>query len=91
MKVIGKMIKEKEKEYFIGKMEINMKVIGKMVSKKEKEYCIIKMEQKKKVNGKIINQYINNSLNLYNYKLIHKIFNTKKFIILLLNFINKII
>ena len=41
MMVNGKMIKEKEKEYFIGMMEnlkvINMKVILKMVKEKEKE------------------------------------------------------
>ena len=35
MKVIGKMIKEKEKIYYIGMMGIDMKVIGKMIKKKE--------------------------------------------------------
>ena len=37
MKVILKMVKEKEKEYIILIMEIDMKVIGKMIKKKEKE------------------------------------------------------
>ena len=41
MKEIGKMIKLKEKEYFIGKMVVNMKVILKMIKEKEKEYYII--------------------------------------------------
>ena len=44
MKVILKMIKQKEKEYIILKMVIDMKVILKMVKVKEKEYIIIKME-----------------------------------------------
>ena len=38
MKVIIKMIKEKEKEYCIIIMVINMKVNLKMIKKKEKEY-----------------------------------------------------
>ena len=37
MKVIGKMIKEKEKEYIFGLMVIDMKEILKMVKGKEKE------------------------------------------------------
>jgi len=37
MKVIGKMIKGKEKENYIGKMVINIKVILKMINFKEKE------------------------------------------------------
>ena len=36
MKVIGKMIKKKEKEYFIIQMVIGMKVLGKMALVKEK-------------------------------------------------------
>ena len=36
MKVIGKMVKEKEKEYIIIIMVIDMKVIGKMIKEKEK-------------------------------------------------------
>ncbi len=35
--VNGKIIKEKEKEYFIGIMEINMMVNIKMIKEKEKE------------------------------------------------------
>ena len=37
MKVILKMVKEKEKEYSILTMVPDMKVIGKMIKKKEKE------------------------------------------------------
>ena len=37
MKVIIKMIKKKEKEYYIGMMVIDMKVIIKMIKEKEKE------------------------------------------------------
>ena len=40
MRVILKMIKEKEKEYYILKMAINMKVIGKIINMKVKEYKI---------------------------------------------------
>ena len=41
MKEILKMIKEKEKEYIIIKMVIDMKEILKMVKEKEKEYFIL--------------------------------------------------
>ena len=37
MKAILKMTKGKEKEYFIGMMEIDMKEIGKMINLKGKE------------------------------------------------------
>ena len=43
MKEILKMVKEKEKEYFIIIMVIDMKEIGKMIKKKEKEYFILIM------------------------------------------------
>ena len=43
MKVIGKMIKLKEKEFFIGKTEIDMKEVGKIISKKEMVLYIIQM------------------------------------------------
>ena len=43
MKEILKIIKRKEKEYFIGKMIIDMRVILKMEKWKEKEYYIIMM------------------------------------------------
>ena len=43
MMEIGKMVKEKVKEYFMEMMVVDMKVIGKMIKKKEKEYIIIKM------------------------------------------------
>ena len=56
MKVIGKMILKRGKEYIIIIMVINMKVIGRMIKKKEMEYFIILMkEKKKKVYGKMIN------------------------------------
>ena len=45
-----KMIKDKEKEYFIGIMVIDMEGIGKMIKKKEKEYIIIIIVKKKKEN-----------------------------------------
>ena len=45
------MIKEKEKEYFIGIMVRDMKVIGKMIIKKEKEYIIIIVAVDMKVIG----------------------------------------
>ena len=35
-----KIIKDKEREYIFGKMEVNMMVNGKMIKKKEKEYII---------------------------------------------------
>ena len=54
MMVIGKMITEMEKEYYILMMVINMLVIGKMIKKKEKEYFIGKMEIIMMVIGKII-------------------------------------
>ena len=38
MKVIGKMIKKKEKEYYNLVMVIKTKEIGKRIKKKEKEY-----------------------------------------------------
>jgi len=41
MKVNGKKIKLK-KEYFYGKLEINMMENGKVIKKKEKEHFIIK-------------------------------------------------
>ena len=37
MKVIGEIIIEKEKEFFIVKMVVNMKVFGEIIIKKEKE------------------------------------------------------
>ena len=40
MIVGGKMMKKKEKEFIIMKMEIDMRVIGKIIIKKEKEYGI---------------------------------------------------
>ena len=43
MKENGKMIKKKEKEYFIIMMVIDMKENLKMAYLKEKEYFIIKM------------------------------------------------
>ena len=54
MKVIIKMIKEKEKEYIIIIMEIDMKVIIKMINKKEKEYITLKIEIAMKVIIKMI-------------------------------------
>ena len=57
---ILKMIKKKEKEYYIIIMEIDMKVILNQGKKKEKEYIIIiteiDMKMKMKMNGKIILQ-----------------------------------
>ena len=44
MVVIIKMIKEKEKEYIIIKMGIDMKGTGKMIMLKEKEYFILIMK-----------------------------------------------
>ena len=41
MNEILKMVKEKEKEYIIIIMVIDMKEIGKMIKEKEKEYFII--------------------------------------------------
>ena len=41
MKEILKIIKEKEKEYYIIKMVVYMKVILKIIKEKEKEYYII--------------------------------------------------
>ena len=58
MKENLKMIKEKEKEYFIIIMVINMMVNGKKIKKKEKEYYIIIMVIKKKVYGKMIQLYL---------------------------------
>ena len=43
MKVIGKMIDLKEKEFIIIIVVIDMKVIGKIIKEKEKEYFIIIM------------------------------------------------
>ena len=43
MKVNLKMVKKKEREYFIIVTEIGMKENGKMIKKKEKEYFIIIM------------------------------------------------
>ena len=43
MKVIGEMIKRKEKEFIIIIMVINMKVILEMINLKEKEFIIIMM------------------------------------------------
>ena len=43
MKEILKMVKEKEKEYFILIMVIDMKEIGGMIKMKEKEYFILIM------------------------------------------------
>ena len=47
MKVNGEMIKKKEKEFFIGIMNlgkvIDMKEIGEIIKKKEKEFIIIMM------------------------------------------------
>ena len=40
MKVIGSMVKGKEKELIIGKMVKNMKGNGNMIKEKEKELCI---------------------------------------------------
>ena len=55
MKVTGKRVKNKEKEYYI--IIIMMKyimVIGKMVKKKEKDYFIILMVKDIKEIGKMI-------------------------------------
>ena len=41
MKEILEIVKEKEKEYIIFIMVIDMKEIGKMIKEKEKEYIII--------------------------------------------------
>ena len=54
MKVILKMIKDKEKEYLIIIMEIDMKVILKMI--KKKEYIIIIMEKDMKVILKMVKE-----------------------------------
>ena len=48
MMVNGKMIKRKEKEYFIIIMERNMMVNGKMIKEKEKEYIL---SNEKKINN----------------------------------------
>jgi hypothetical protein len=40
MKEIGKIIKEKEKEFIIMLVEIDMKAILKMIKEKEKEFFI---------------------------------------------------
>ena len=57
MKGIGKMILLKEKEFFNGKMEVDMKENGKIISKKEEEFNIIilnlLLEIDMKVNGKM--------------------------------------
>jgi hypothetical protein len=54
MKMIGKMIKGKEKEYCILMMVIDMKVIIKIIKEKEKEYTIKIMVIDMKVIGKMI-------------------------------------
>ena len=56
MKVIGEIIKKKEKEYFIGMMVIDMKVIIKIIKEKEKEYIIIMMVIDMKEIGKMIKE-----------------------------------
>ena len=55
MKVIGKMVIKKEKEYIIGMMEIDMRVNLKIMKEKEKELCFIITVKKKKVIGRMIN------------------------------------
>ena len=50
--VNGKMIKEREKEYIIIIMKINMMENRKKIKKKEKEYIILIMEINMKVIGK---------------------------------------
>ena len=41
MKVLGKMVKKKEKGYFIIKMIKNMKLFGKIIKKKDKKNSIL--------------------------------------------------
>ncbi len=54
MMVNGKMIKKKEKEYIIIKVEIYMMVNGKMIWKKDKEN-LQKVKENKKEFGKMVN------------------------------------
>ncbi len=54
MMVNGKMIKKKEKEYIIIKVEIYMMVNGKMMWKKDKEN-LQKVKENKKEFGKMVN------------------------------------
>ena len=43
MKMIGKMIKKKEKEFIIIIRVLDMRVIGKMILEKEQEFIILVM------------------------------------------------
>ena len=58
MKVNGKMIKKKEKEYIIIIMVIDMKVIIEMVKKKEKEFIIIIGNLSKGMYMKVIGEMV---------------------------------
>ena len=48
------MVKEKEKEFFMVIMVIDMKVIGEIVNKKEKVFIIIIMSPGKVIDMKVI-------------------------------------